>query len=322
MSLPIVIDCDTGVDDAYALLLAVRSARFDLRGVTTVSGNVDVEQVLRNTCVVLDAAEAPADLPVCRGMAQALIEPHHHCPEIHGTNGLGNVERPASRRAVSSVHATQFLVDEARRVERQGDALLTIVALAPLTNVATALRLDPTLAGRLERIVLMGGAARSGGNSTPWSEANIHCDPEAAHIVFSSGVPIVMYPWDVFEQFNFARADARLFAAAQHSWAKLAGELLLSDMQRFKLSAATLGDAGTLCYLLDESSCVTEKVHVTIELQGKHTRGMTVVDLRGEVYEPDQPAGKANVLLIRQTNVPRFRELYKIAMLESHVPKS
>jgi purine nucleosidase len=189
---PILIDCDTGIDDAYSLILAARaSSRFHLVGVTCVAGNASVDTVTRNTQAVLSVAGA-TNVPVARGMADALVEPPHHCPQIHGRDGLGDLalaQRLEARAPFAPIdvrHACQFISDAARTYA----GTLTLVALAPLTNVAVALRLDPALKSRLKRIVLMGGAVRSGGNMRAWAEANIADDPEAAHIVFSSGVNI------------------------------------------------------------------------------------------------------------------------------------
>lgn len=183
-----------------------------------------------------------------------LIEDVHFCPEIHGNDGLGELHlSPSTKRSTHISVAAVFIVDAARRVFESSASRsattttttsttnytperLTIVALAPLTNLALALRLDPTLATRIDRIVLMGGASRSGGNATPWAEANIRDDPEAAHIVFTSGIDIVMYPWDVFEQFNFDRAAAEQFASSANEWSQLAGNALyaISSILHFK----------------------------------------------------------------------------------------
>ena len=188
-----------------------------------------------------------------------MIEDVHYCPEIHGSDGLGELHRPAStQRTAHKCVAASFIVDAATRIFESSSTSnassssssttsngatstaaerLTIVALAPLTNIALALRLDPSLASKVERIVLMGGASRSGGNATPWAEANIRDDPEAAHIVFTSGIDIVMYPWDVFEQFNFDREAATTFANSTNDWSQLAGTSPKSTIFQFVLIA-------------------------------------------------------------------------------------
>jgi pyrimidine-specific ribonucleoside hydrolase len=308
---PILIDCDTGIDDCYALVLALRaSSRLRVVGVTTVVGNVSLAQVTRNTAAVLHLCGAsPHDTPLAAGMAEALLEPAHPCPQIHGADGLGDLGLAAAhaeRYAVDPRHACQLISDCARRYAGE----LTLVATAPLTNVAVAMRLDPLLRTRLRRIVLMGGAARVGGNQRAWAEANVGDDPEAAHIVFTSGVDIVMYPWDVFERFSFPRADAERFAAAHDPAARLVGQVMLSEINRFQLPAASMGDAGTIVYLLEPTAATTERRHVAIELAGAHTRGMTVVDLRPRVYEPDEPQRDANVTLITHIDVDRFRAVF------------
>jgi len=338
----LLIDCDTGVDDAYALLLACRCDLFNLVGVTTVAGNVDVHKVTNNTCVVLDAANAPKRLPVCKGFSTALLEAPHFCPEIHGTNGLGDIdtseigiETPSKRKLNSELHAVEFMIDQAKLhaqrfesavsklsesdadVEDKMEALsaehqLTIVALAPMTNIAVALKHYPQLGNGVRQIVFMGGAARSGGNATPWAEANILCDPEAARIVLNSGIDLIMYPWDVFEAFRFTRLTVQPFLDEQRSTAaKLAGQLMMSEMNRFEQDFAAMGDAGTLCVLLRPDACQMRRVHVDVELRGELTRGMTVVDWRERVYPPDLPAKRPNVTLVTQIDNKRFCKLFK-----------
>jgi pyrimidine-specific ribonucleoside hydrolase len=306
----IIIDCDTGIDDAYTLILACKcSDTFNLVGVTTVAGNVDVEMVTANTCVVLDAVDASLELPVCKGFGVALLERPHFCPEIHGSDGLGDVDRvelgleTPSQRVVDKRHAVDFIVEQAMaHAERYERAIaegvepsrasleqkLTLVALAPMTNVAMALRREPRCARGLRQIVFMGGAAARGGNATAWAEANVACDPEAARIVFTAGVPLLMYPWDVFEEFRFDSDAARALLNATSRAARLAGALLLSEMRRFEQTFAALGDAGTLVALLRPDATRRRLLHVDVELSGALTRGMTVVDWRERVCPPDQ----------------------------------
>lgn len=196
----VILDCDTGCDDAQALLLAFRSPELEVLGVTCVSGNVDVDRVCNATLKVLDAAKAPPGVAVARGFEKPLVEPALHCPQIHGTDGLGdlNPSSAPSLRSLINTHAVDFIVQLLEQTEKEGLEPITLIALAPLTNIASVLRLRPKLVAKrsvLERIVWMGGSAFAGGNASQWGEANAEYDPESAHIVLSSGldIPITMY---------------------------------------------------------------------------------------------------------------------------------
>ena len=143
----------------------------------------------------LDAACAPLDLHVWRGLERPLVEEPHPCPQIHGHDAIGDLSPPlsATTRAAGAGHAVQRLLEALR----SAPAPITIVALAPLSNLGVAIRLDPELCRRkIRRVVWMGGSAFAGGNCTAWAEANAAYDPEACHIVLTSGIPISMYTWD------------------------------------------------------------------------------------------------------------------------------
>jgi ribosylpyrimidine nucleosidase len=126
---------------------------------------------------------------------------------------------------------------------------ITIIPIAPLTNIAMALKIEPRIKGKIERIVLMGGSSDTGGNSTQWAEANIFCDPEAAHIVFSSGVDIVMYGLDVYSKLTFTPEEVNEFLNSPHPWAQFSGKLMTFDLMTFGLPVAGVGDAGMSCNL-------------------------------------------------------------------------
>ncbi|MCK4317067.1 MAG: nucleoside hydrolase, partial [Anaerolineae bacterium] len=215
MKKQVLLDVDTGVDDAYALLLALRSPDLEVIGITTVAGNVDVDQVTANTLKVLDMVGAP-EIPVAKGMSHPLVEPTRYVPEIHGQNGLGNLNPPPSSRSLADVHAVEFLIETLMVT----DEPITLIPLAPLTNIGVALRMEPRIKEKIEQVVLMGGSAFAGGNAAQWAEANIFYDPEAAHILFASGLPIVMYGWDVYVQVGFTRREAQAFLDSPNPWAQ------------------------------------------------------------------------------------------------------
>jgi purine nucleosidase len=179
--IPILVDCDTGIDDSLALLYAVASPECELVAVTCTAGNVDARQVAQNTRAVLELAGRSA-VEVALGRETPLARPLVTTPETHGPCGIGYAQLPPARMPLSPRFSPDLLVEEARR--RPGE--LTLVTLAPLTNVALAVLRDPELPRLLKRLVVMGGSYRSSGNTAPTTEWNVTCDPEAAKIVFDA----------------------------------------------------------------------------------------------------------------------------------------
>ncbi len=196
---PLIIDCDTGIDDSLALLYACASEDAEIVAVTCCSGNVEAHQVAENTRAVLELAGRP-DIEVALGRTVPLVRPLEITPETHGPKGIGYAELPPPSRPLSLRHGADLIVEEARR--RPGE--ITLVTLGPLTNVAVALQREPQLPVLLRRLVAMGGAFRVPGNTTPTTEWNIHCDPEAARAVFDAfaGAPLrpLVLGLDVTEQ--------------------------------------------------------------------------------------------------------------------------
>lgn len=280
-AVPVILDVDTGVDDACAVLLAARHPGLDLRAVTCVAGNADVDQVVRNTLVVLDAAGRP-DVPVARGAERPLLEPGRPARHVHGDDGMGDLGLPPSTRAADPRHAVELL-HQLLVQAGAGGRRVTLVPLAPLTNVALLLRTHPDVAEGLERIVFMGGAALVG-NATAAAEFNVWHDPEAAAIVLdaatSLGVPVTMYGLDVFYAPRVTRTDADRLAATPAAAASLAGRLVRFQCDRFAEDAATIGDAGAVCAVVDPDGLSTRPLPVRVELAGAWTRGQTVVDQR------------------------------------------
>src|SRR5688572_1633599 len=206
---PTLLDLDTGIDDALALLLALRSPELDLIGLTCVAGNVTLPQVVRNTLGVLEAAGAP-DLPVAAGAEKPLRRRLTTATFFHGADGIGGVPLPPTRRAVIPQPAPDFICHTADVHQNN----LTLLAVGPLTNVALALKHDPSLPKRVTRLIVMGGAALIPGNVTPAAEANFHNDPEAADAVFRAGFDLTMIGLDVTLNALFEAARYRLLRDA------------------------------------------------------------------------------------------------------------
>jgi pyrimidine-specific ribonucleoside hydrolase len=303
---PVILDVDTGVDDALALLLAIRSPDLDVRAVTCVAGNAQVDQVVRNTLVVLDAAGA-GDVPVARGADRPLLDPHRHARHVHGVDGMADLGLPDSRRMPVGGSAVELL----RSTIAQAAAPVTLVPLAPLTNIALLLRTHPDVLGGIERIVFMGGSAAIG-NATAAAEFNIWQDPEAAAIVLSSGVPLTMYGLDVFYDVLVDAATATALANSDEPGARLAGRLISHQVRRLGGAAGTIGDAGTVAAVIAPDLITTGRHPVRVERSGTWTRGQTVVDRRRVAGEGDDPRGRppADVDVALAIDGDRARRLF------------
>lgn len=307
-----ILDVDTGTDDAMALLLAFRTPLVKVLAVTCVNGNSGIDEVVNNTLRVLDVMEVPEnDVPVARGFGQPLIEPVHHETFVHGEDGLADLQPPLpdSSRRPDPEHAVQVIL----RVLRRASEPVVVVALGPLTNIAVAIRTDPSLwRSKCKQLVWMGGSVSAGGNKTAWSEFNAASDPEAAHIVLSSCLPILMYPWDVFLKPQFSDPElARMgFGGGSPPWCLLANKLLRFLMKVFNSDSATIGDAGAVVAALLPSALTVKQMHVEMELQGAKTRGMTVCDMRPSGAGPESGAiGKVSV--VTDVDAAAIKEFFK-----------
>ena len=285
MALPVVLDVDTGVDDACALLFAARHRELDLRAVSCVAGNAPVPDVVRNTLVALEAA-GRGDVPVAAGAERPLLDPPRDARHVHGLDGMGDLGWPAPAGSPDPRHAVELLRDVLVDAASGGpERRVTLVPLAPMTNIALLLRTYPHVAAGIREIVFMGGAA-AGGNATAAAEFNVFHDPEAAAVVVDSAarlsIPMTMYGLDVFYAPTVTRDEARaLVATGGRGSAELAGRLIAFQCDRFGQDAATIGDAGAVCALVDREALTCRRLPLRVELAGRWTRGRTVVDGRG-----------------------------------------
>ena len=314
--IPLLIDCDTGIDDSLALLYACASPEAEILAVTCCSGNVGVADVARNTLAVLELA-GRTDIEVAIGRPIPLIRPIEITPETHGPQGIGHAELPPPSRPISDRHGVDVLIDTARA--RPGE--VTLVTLGPLTNLATALLREPDLPRLLRRWVLMGGCFRVAGNTTPREEWNIHCDPDAAKIAFTafSDHRVAERPLalglDVTETITFvpdhlvalarragSRPDDSLALARgedpMRSTRSVASNPIvryLADALRFYMEfhaqydgfyGAYIHDALALAAALDPALVTTIATTVDVETQGAITTGETVADWRGHWHRP------------------------------------
>jgi pyrimidine-specific ribonucleoside hydrolase len=307
---PVILDVDTGLDDACALLLAARHPDLELKAVTCVGGNVGIEDVVRNTLTVLDAAGRP-DVPVARGAAVPLIQPVRSARHVHGEDGLGDLDWPRSTRSTDPRHAVELLRDVLRDAAATGE-LVTLIPLAPLTNIALLLRTYPEAVRGLREIVFMGGAAGIG-NATSSAEFNIWTDPEAAAIVLAAaqdlGVPVTMYGLDVFYDVVVTLEQARALSGSAS--AELACKLIEKRSERYQSDGGSIGDGGAVCAVIDPSGLTTREYPVRIELSGSWSRGRTIVDTRDASDVANDPQGPATTIRVATAvDGKRYAELW------------
>lgn len=279
MARKIIIDTDPGQDDAVAILLALASPdEIDLLGITAVAGNVPLALTQRNARIVCELARR-RDVPVFAGcdapLARKLVTAEH----VHGKTGLDGPQLPEPTMPLADGHAVEFLIDTLRR-EPAGS--VTLVPIGPLTNIAAAFRAAPDIIPRVGQIVLMGGAYFEVGNITPAAEFNIYVDPEAADIVFRSGVDLVVMPLDVTHKALTNRDRVGAFRAMGTEVGRMVAEWTdffeRFDKEKYGSEGAPLHDPCTIAWLIRPDLFSGRRINVEIELEGRHTTGMTVAD--------------------------------------------
>ena len=271
MTIPILLDCDPGHDDAIALLLALASPELELLGVTTVYGNQTLDKTTENALRVLELV-GRTDVPVARGADRPLVREPHVAAHVHGESGLDGPELPAATAEPVNQHAVEFIAD--RIVPGT-----VLVPTGPLTNVALYLAEHGT--ENIERIVLMGGAIAEG-NMTPAAEFNIWADPEAAQRVFHAGVPVTMIGLDVTHKALLTPPLAERFRAAGRVGTFVAEllEFFKQYHQRtYGWDGAPIHDAVALAHAFRPDLVRTEHLNVEVETESELCRGRTVVDL-------------------------------------------
>ncbi|MEV0416200.1 nucleoside hydrolase [Streptomyces sp. NPDC050448] len=284
MPVPIIIDCDPGHDDALAIMLAAGDPAVDLLAITTVAGNQTLAKTTLNARRVCTVAGI-TDVPIAAGCARPLVQSLNVADDVHGVSGLDGPRFPEPTVDVVAEHA----VDLMYRILTEHPEPVTLVPTAPLTNIALLLTRHPGVATRIREIVLMGGSTERG-NRTPAAEFNIQADPEAADIVFRSGVPLTMCGLNVTHQ---ALATPEIVARFEHLGTDL-GHVCAELLTFFASSYRTLWgfqdpplhDPVAVARVIDPNIVHCVDANVVIELQGRYTRGATVVDLHRYVDRP------------------------------------
>jgi purine nucleosidase len=279
MARKIIIDCDPGQDDAVALLLAFASpGELELLGITTVGGNVPLDLTQRNARMMCDIAGVE-NVPVYAGCAEPLERRLKTAEAIHGATGINGIDVFEPVTPLQSEHAVDFIIDTLLAAD---EASITLVPTGPLTNIATAINREPKILTRVEKIVLMGGAMREGGNRTPSAEFNILVDPHAADIVFRCGRPITAMGLDVTHQVLSTRDRVDRIRALDNSVAIATADMLSFfdryDTAKYTSKGAPLHDPCTVAWLLRPDLFEGKDCNIAVETQSELTMGHTAVD--------------------------------------------
>jgi purine nucleosidase len=300
----ILIDCDPGQDDAVMLLLAFGARDvLDIAGITTVAGNVPLAKTQRNARIICELAGV-SDVPVFAGCERPMMRRLVTAEHVHGREGIDGTDIYDPALPLQSTHAVDFIVDTLMKAE---DESVTLVPTGPLTNIGMAIVREPRILSRIKEIVLMGGALREGGNTTPSAEFNIYVDPHAADIVFHCGRPIVVMPLDVTHQvMTTSRRTAAIGKLGNKTGTAVQAMLEFYnryDEEKYGTDGGPLHDPCTIAYLLEPDLFSGKEINVAIETQSELTMGATVADI-WRVTERD-----ANATWMHGVNADGFFDL-------------
>ncbi|MBQ9845737.1 MAG: nucleoside hydrolase [Oscillospiraceae bacterium] len=300
--IPVIMDVDTGIDDAVAIILALSSPQLDVRGITVVAGNQTLDKTLHNTLSVVDYF-GRGDVPVAAGADRPLVKALYADPATHGESGLGTARLPQPAIKPHSLDAVSFLRDTLEK----SDEKITLVPVGPLTNIALLLSCYPHVKEKIERIVMMGGGAFEG-NMNAVCEFNMFVDPEAAQIVFDSGVDIVMCGLDVTMKSYTTMEDILRLKATGTKAGDFCAEAFGVYYDRYvnnsRLPGCAVHDAVAVTYLLHPEWIRAERANVKLDIDGRETYGQTVCDFR-----PDRDKTADNALVCLDIDREKFVDL-------------
>jgi len=273
----IIIDCDPGQDDAVALFLAFASPELDVLGITTAGGNVPLELTHRNARMMCDIAGS--NVPVYAGCDKPMRQPLRTAEYIHGETGINGIDVFDPVTPLQTQHGVDFIVETLLAAD---DDSITVVPTGPLTNIGAAINREPAILSKIERIVLMGGAMREGGNRTPSAEFNILVDPDAADIVFRCGRPITQMGLDVTHQVLSTKDRVDRISALGNPVAEATAGMISFferyDMSKYAAPGAPLHDPCTVAWLIKPELFAGKDCNVAVETQSELTLGHTAVD--------------------------------------------
>ena len=282
----IILDTDPGIDDALAILLALASPEVVLDGISAVHGNASAEQVTTNALSILELANT-SHIPVYQGCDLPLVKESLLSPETHGNSGLGyaNLSAPGTKPQIK--HGSDYLIEQI--MSHPGE--ITLVAIGPLTNVAIAIRKEPRIVQNVKEVFVMGGAIKHQGNTTPLAEYNTFVDPHSAHIVFHSGMPIILTPLDVTYECIFLKEDLNRLLKIDSPITKF-----ISDATRFymefhdeyqKIDGCVINDPMTLALTYMPEICDYQDLYVDVDISTGVGLGNTFADFYN--YEKKAP---------------------------------
>jgi len=299
----IILDTDPGIDDALAILLAIASPELMLDSVITVHGNCAVEQTTINALSILELVGA-SHIPVAKGFSLPLVQPSLLALETHGNSGLGYAKLSSPQSKPIGQHGSDFLIE--RIMSNPGE--ITLVAIGPLTNVAVAIRKEPRIIQALKEIIIMGGAVRHQGNSTPMAEFNVHVDPHASHMMYHSGIPMTLVPLDVTYQCILTPADVKRLNKINSPITKF-----IDDSTRFymefhdeyqHIDGCAINDPLALALAFAPELCTYEEHYVDVDISGGVSMGNTYADFYKHYKKP------ANMKIALGVKARDFIELF------------
>jgi len=314
---PVIVDTDGGVDDALALIMALNSPQLDVKAVTVVAGNINVEQAANNVLRVISIVEPDTSPIVAKGCEKPLLKPPFNAAGIHGADGLGELDQfkeadgtpryPKLTTKPSTENAIDLLLSAAKEYDN-----LTIIALGPLTNLATAIQKDSATMKKIVRIIIMGGAVTVPGNISAAAEFNFFVDPDAAQVVMESGIPLTLVgldvamkaplPRQVVEE-NLQRRPSKL----SQFIADCTGIYMAFYRDNEGFYGCYLHDPLAVAVAIDLSLVRTESLHMMVETEGRFTTGMSLADRRDRRDEETNPP---NVEACLDVDTERFMQLF------------
>jgi purine nucleosidase len=313
----ILFDTDPGIDDACAILLALASPELSIVGLSVVHGNCSLEQGTTNALSVLELANA-SHIPVAKGCELPLVQPPLLAPETHGDTGLGYAKLPKPRTAPILQHGIDFLIETI--LASPGE--ITLLAIAPLTNVALAIRKEPRIVEALKEIIIMGGAIRHEGNTTALGEFNTVVDPHAAQIVYQAGIPTTLVPLDVTYQCILTPGDVGRLQKMDSPITKFVAEATRFYMEFHdeyqKIDGCVINDPLALALTFAPELCTYQELPVEVDLSGGISMGKTVADFYNYGKKP------ANMKVALGVRVRDFIDLFveRIEKLAFAIPAS
>jgi purine nucleosidase len=300
MSISTIIDCDPGQDDALMLFLALNAPELDIRGICSVGGNVPLAKTSRNLAMLVEIAGRD-DIPLYEGCTGPMVRKLVTAEYVHGETGINGLEVFEPKIKFQDQHAVDYLIEALRGCD---DDEMTLVPTGPLTNIAMALIKAPDIAPKIRQIVLMGGAMREGGNTTPSAEFNIYVDPHAADVVMHCGRPIIMFGLDVTHKVMTTPPRIAAIRALDNKVAQASADMLdffgKFDSEKYHSQGGPLHDPCTIAWLLEPDMFTLKSCNVEIETKSELSMGHTAVDFWRVTGGPE------NVLWAHDVDAERF----------------